>query len=311
MSFTAYKGPLVAFGRGRATASPSGAGAFDYNENSPSPSIFEYGIAMLDSRSQFAYQPDQGGAFYGHSILGPVIDQVPAEAAVNNIALAQAPTAGTPLTLTAGTGVSRVTITDQSTGQPVSVLALDGAMGSVAFGAAPNLVAGGASWFAAWDPTKALSRAVRVHSAGNDGTATFLVSGYDIYGFPMTQLLTGADAGDADTLKAFKYILSVTPAGTLSGSNVSVGTLDVFGFPLFASAFAYTTIYWNSALITASTDFVAGVPTSPSTNLLGDVRGTYAAPDASDGVKSLQVIWRPSVAGLQAGVTGVYGVTQV
>ena len=39
--------------------------------------------------------------------------------------------------------------------------------------------------FQAWDPTKAISRNVRITSAGDDSGKTFAVVGYDLYGYPM------------------------------------------------------------------------------------------------------------------------------
>lgn len=305
MSIYASEGPLIVYGRAR----PSGGigMAQDYNPDDPSPSFGMRGFGLMDARPQFCYQPGQSETrpFYNYAPGGVLIDQVPATAAVNNIAASTVPVAGTPFPLvtTTGAGVTvGASVVNALTGQLVTgLLALDGPAGAVAFGSngSANI----------WDPTKSLSRAVRIVSAGNDSTATFLISGYDIYGFPMTQLLTGASGapGTATTLKAFKYIASILPAGTLSGSAITVGTTDVVGLPLAAPLFGYLTIYFNNTLITASTGFVAPVTTSPATNLTGDVRGTYLLQGGSDGTKALQLFWRPNVAGLltQAGVWGV------
>lgn len=306
MARSDWTGPLVAFGRGR---SGGGIGySQEANGDDPAPSLFERGAGMLDNRQPFAYQPGQSVTtpFYGYPPECSLIDQVPSALAANNIAASQTPTSGTALTLvtTSGAGITvGASVVNALTGVKVTgLLAIDGAHGGVAFG-----TNGG---FNLWDPTTAISRCVRIVSAGNDSSATFLVSGYDIYGYPLTQLVTGASGapGTATTLKAFKYIASIMPAGTLSGSTVTVGTTDTWGLPLAASAWAYVTVYWNNTLITASTGFTAGVTTSPNTNLLGDVRGTYANQgSASNGTIALQMFWRPSVAGMltDAGIWGV------
>ena len=101
--------------------------------------------------------------------------------------------------------------------------------------------------------------------------------------------------------------IPVVPDDT-SASTVSVGTADVFGFPLRADAFAYVPIYWNNTLITASTGFVAAVTTDPATVSTGDVRGTYAVQTASDDTKKLQVFWRPNAANISQ--VGQFGVAQ-
>ena len=122
-------------------------------------------------------------------------------------------------------------------------------------------------------------------SAGSGGTVT--IKGLDIHGYPMTQTITlAAGVNTVNTTKAFKIVTSVTLNFT-DPNNVSIGTGDVFGFGLLASFFGDVSINWNSAVITASTGFLAAVTTNPSTALLGDVRGTYATQDASDGTKRL------------------------
>jgi hypothetical protein len=264
----------------------------------------------LDPRLPYSYQSH--GPFYGW--LGttdvPVISQVPSAAAANNIAASQVAVAGTPLTLVASTGAgitTGVAITPATGGTVTGLLAIDGAANAVAFGAGGNGLGGRVR---IWDPTAAISRCVRVVSVGNDSAGTFLVSGYDIYGYPMSQLLTGANAATATTTKAFKYIASITPGGTLSGSAVTVGTTDTIGLPLRADYFPETDVFWNGVWVTASTGFVSAVTISPATNLTGDVRGTYALQAASNGTLRLNVYASPSVANISS-AAGLTGVTQV
>jgi hypothetical protein len=158
-----------------------------------------------------------------------------------------------------------------------------------------------------WDPAWALSRTLILTNNGNDSSGFYLVSGYDIYGYPMSQLLTGPSTGTVSTTKAFKYITSIVPSGTIASTSVSVGTNDVFGLPLrtdyVTSLFAY---FNNAALIVPSAaPFVAADITTPSTTT-GDVRGTYYSGVASDGTKRLTVFWNPIAANMNstAGLLG-------
>lgn len=318
MSFTAFAGPIIGFGRARPMGSGTGY-AQDYNPDTPSPSIFEYGTALMDVRPQFVYQPGQNDAapFYAFQDGGEyvLIDQVPSALSTTNIAAAQTPTAGVALTLVTSTGGGITvgqSIVNQNTGLTVTgLLGID--VGSPQAGTAAHggLKLGQIGSARLWDPTTAISRCVRIHSSGNDTGATFTVRGYDIYGFPMTSTVTGTSGSDAVTLKAFKWIVSVTPAGTLSGSNVSVGTTDTFGVPLLVNTWAYLSIFWNNAGVSSNTGFTGAVTTSPSAALLGDVRGTWANQgSASNGTIPLQLFLTLQPSNVAAGINGVFGVPQ-
>lgn len=302
MSLTGFSGPLVVFRTGGLVAGAPGG------QNSESgPSLFHLGFALADSRIPFTYQPGQNfgkpiyGFLTGHYVL---IDQIPSTISAVNIAASQSPGAGA-ITLVSVTGAgitAGVTVTNAATGQPVTgLLAIDGAMGSVAFGSAATVNI--------WDPTKAISRNVRITSGGNDTGITFTVSGYDIYGFPMSEAITGASGAVASGKKAFKYIASVTHTGSVA-TTVTIGTGDVYGFPLRVDRFAYTDITWNSAGIGANTGFVAADATTPATTTTGDVRGTYAVQTASDGTKQLQLFVDVAVANMVLGDVGLFGQTQ-
>lgn len=270
------------------------------------PSMFRSGVGLIDWRG---YRLPSFGGDVGIPVYGwlgtdaiQVINAVPSALAANNLALAQIPVAGTPLTLTAGTGVTgSSSVRNLDTGVTATgLLAIDSAMDVTYQG--PNQA------IALYDPAKSLARNLRFTSVGNDSAATATVRGYDIYGKAMTETVTLANAGVAAGLKAWKYVTSVTPAGTLSGSNLSVGTGDVFGFPLRADFFGDVGIYWNNALITANTGFVAAVTTDPATAITGDTRGTYAVQSASDAAKRLQIVVRPNAAKLS--LTGLFGIAQ-
>ncbi len=153
-----------------------------------------------------------------------------------------------------------------------------------------------------------LGRNVRITTAAGD-TAVYTVLGYDIYGYPMSEAITANGATTVSGKKAFKYIASVTPVGTV-GATASVGTGDVFGFPLFSNTFQDVAINWAAANITSSTGYLAGVPTTPATTTTGDVRGTYGVQSASDNSKRLVISQSPPPTVIGS-TTGLFGVTQV
>jgi len=299
MSISAFSGPVVSYG--------SAPYALDYNPEA-GPSLFFGGAAILDPRPFYTYEPGQdfGNVTAGWLGISRVltVNQVPSTLSATNIATSQTPVSGTALVLTAGTGVTgATTITNASTGfQVTGLLALDGAAGRVSYGSSGTIQL--------WDPTKALSRVVSITTAAGD-TAVYTVRGYDIYGYPMTEALTAAGATTVTGKKAFKYVASITPVGTV-GATATAGTGDVFGFPIYTQAFvigadADVAISWNGAAITATTGYLAGVTTNPATATTGDVRGTYAVQSASDNTKRLVFTQSPSLAniGTIAGLTGV------
>lgn len=271
------------------------------------PSIFSQGVALLDPRNAPPFGGDLSISAYGWfgSDSLSVLYAAPSAIAAANIMALAVPVAGTPVTLVSSSGAGitvGVTVKNALTGaNSTGNLAIDGAMGTTSYGAYAGI--------ALYDPTKALARTIRITSAGNDSAATATIRGFDIYGFPLTETQTLTNASVTAGKKAFKYITSITPAGTLSGSNISVGTGDLFGLPIRSDNFGDVTIFWNSALITANTGYLAAITTDPSTATLGDTRGTYAVQSASDGTKRLEVIVRPSPNRLAT--TGLFGIQNV
>lgn len=132
------------------------------------------------------------------------------------------------------------------------------------------------------DPAQAVTRGLRITGAGGTAGGTFLVSGWDIYGAPMTELVTVGAASTGYTTKAFKYIASVVPQFTEAG-NYSVGTSDVFGFAYRARLFEETNVFWNATQMTATQGFTAADITSPATTTTDDVRGTIQTGAAGGG----------------------------
>lgn len=153
-------------------------------------------------------------------------------------------------------------------------------------------------------------RNVRLLTQSGD-TAVYTVRGFDIYGYPMTEAITANGAASVSGKKAFKYIQSVTPVGTV-GAAASIGTGDVYGFPLFSLSFQDVAINWgttgNSGLVTANTGYLAGDLTNPAISTTGDPRGTYAVQTASNGATRLTVKQSPQSTQVSS-IFGLFGVT--
>ncbi len=254
----------------------------------------------------------QGAIGFSGASYIPVMNAVPATLATNNIAASQTPVAGTALTLvsTTGAGVNvlatALLVFPAQVTIPAATLCLDTAPAVVAFGT-PS-ISNGYTMVSLYDPSTMVARAVRIVSAGNDTSATFAVVGYDVYGYAMSETITGAN-GTATGKKAFKFITSITPAGTLSGSAVTVGTTDVIGLPLRSDYVSDLSINMADAAITASTGYVAA-DTTTATATTGDVRGTYLLQTASDGSRRLRISITPPVGNIGSPVSGLFGVTQ-
>jgi hypothetical protein len=307
MSISAFKGPLI-----QQNGNPLGsAGTLSANQNPDAgPSLWNHFDGLLDPRYMFTYGGTLGESkCYGFLTGGAgfqCINAVPSAIAAANIAASQTPAAAAlTLVSSSGAGITVSTsITRADTGATVTgLLAIDSAASSVAFGQTGNVNI--------WDPSTMLSRNVRITSGGNDSGITFLVSGYDVYGFPMSEAITGANAGVASGVKAFKYIASITPSASVA-TTCSAGTGDVIGLPIRADVVGQCIINYNSTLVTAGTGFTAAVTTTATTTT-GDVRGTYALQSASDASKRLvmTIMPTPTLIGPSTGlITGLFGVKQ-
>jgi hypothetical protein len=160
-----------------------------------------------------------------------------------------------------------------------------------------------------WNPQAIISRAVSVTGSASATGGNITISGYDIYGVPMSEVIAApAGASTVNGKKAFKYISSVVPAFT-DAHNYSVGTTDIYGLPIRSDNFGDLTINYNATGITASTGYVAAVTTSPATTTTGDVRGTYALQSAADASKRLVVRQFVTPANMGS-IAGLFGVTQ-
>jgi VCBS repeat-containing protein len=131
-------------------------------------------------------------------------------------------------------------------------------------------------------------RAVTILSAGNDSGITFTVTGTDEYGQTVKETITGANAGTAAGLKAFKTVTQVAASGAAAG-NVSVGTGDVIGLPFRSDAGDLLLCLLGDVAIDAAT-FVRAVTTDPATATTGDVRGTFNPSAAINGANRFSIV---------------------
>lgn len=283
---TARPGPEVIYG----DRNPPGTGATGSNNPQLGPSFVRGGFMLIDPR--VGYNVTRKGVVGLGAEYRRCLAAAPSAKATANIAALANVSSGVAMTLvsSSGAGVTVLAAALQvwASGNtiPANALALDGAPGLITYG-----IADPAGLFAvnAYDNSKAIARAVSITDAASAAGGDFLVSGYDVYGYPQTETITAAaGASTTNGKKAFKFITSVVPQFT-DAHNYSVGTTDIFGLPLRADQFDQALIWWNSALITASTGFVAADATSPATATTGDVRGTYAVQSAADGTKRLVV----------------------
>lgn len=166
------------------------------------------------------------------------------------------------------------------------------ASSATALRAAAAVSGAGALTLLAAGQTFDVPRNVIITNAGDDTGDTYVVLGVDEYGVTMSETITGANAGVAAGLKAFKTITSITASGASAG-NVSIGFGNVLGFPIFVRGTGTTWLpaeLLNAAAATAGTT-VAGVQTTPSATT-GDVRGTYVPNSAPDGTRAFMVVVR-------------------
>ena len=154
-----------------------------------------------------------------------------------------------------------------------------------------------------------------VATAAKSGTTiamTVLVSGYDQYGYAMSELLdlpATATTITATGKKAFKWIASmaVTSAADATGAGLTldVGPGSLIGLPFALGAKSdVLAVYFDDAA--ANTPVVAkAVKTSPATNVTGDVRGTIGSSDTFNGEKLLEAWVRVADYSTRAGLLGV------
>lgn len=298
----------------RALARWNAANAASSFPPNAAPSMDYLSAGMQDHRLQYnrrgssLVQPGIMG-WYGGS-QPTVAKIVPAAAATANIAALANVVSGTAMTLVAATGAGIVKLSSSAPAffptPGVSVAA------GVAIESLPSFHAFGSRFVTGfYNRSTCVGRAVSITGVVSTVGGNFLVSGYDCYGYAMSEVIAAA-AGVATTngKKAFKVITSVVPQFT-DAHNYSIGTADIFGIGIYVADWSDVTVWYNSVLLTAATGFLAGVATDPATTTTGDVRGTYAVQSASDGVKRLVIIARPTLGNLVTNpTTGLFGVAQ-
>jgi hypothetical protein len=207
-----------------------------------------------------------------------VFDVVPLTLQTAGLASSQNPGSGLGFALTAGTGVTAV------------------------------VDATGATRYTLDTP-----RCVTVTAAGAN-TATYKISGYDVYGQPMSQTIAAPSTSTVATTKAFKSVTSIVNANATAGTNgITCGFNDKLGLPVVLSDIGYIIgVKWNATLADNAGTAVAADATSPATVSTTDVRGCYTPSSAADGTKRLvMAIALPALAcGPNATRIGAYGVTQ-
>ena len=203
-------------------------------------------------------------------------DSVPQALDAANIAASQTPAGAGSLTLTAGTSVKSVVL---STG--ATVLQLD------------------------------CPRAVSVTHVTGGTVRAFTVSGFDVYGQAMSEVITSVSPATTSGKKAFFQISSIAVAGATT-TAVTVGTTDILGSPVRILDLGYIVHagYNNTLADNAGTAVAAA--TATATTSTGDVRGTFVPATSTDGIKRLvMTIALPAIAvGPNATRTGAFGVTQ-
>lgn len=307
MTASHWSGPLVTYGN---EATPPGMTARSANQNPDvAPSLFWGGAGVLDPRPFFTYYPGQApNNQYGRGWLGSlgsmvVLDAAPAAAGTATIAALQTLTISTPMTLVAVTGggiTVSASVVRQDTGATVTgLLRVDAAPAATAMGSSGAINM--------WDPTTLLTRAVSITSAANIATVVFTVRGYDLYGMPQTETITGVNANTVNGVKTWKYIASVTPSAT-SASTASVGTIDVFGIPIRVDDFGYYSGVWDGIRQVVA-QFTAADATSPATATTGDVRGRVSLTgNAANGSRRLIMNVAVPLANFTT-IAGMFGVT--
>jgi hypothetical protein len=205
-----------------------------------------------------------------------VWDVIPQALSAANIAASQTPAAAGSLTLTAGTSVKSVINAAGST-----VLQLD------------------------------CPRAVSVTQVTGGTARAFTVSGYDVYGQAMSEVITSVANATTNGKKAFYQISGITVAGATT-TAITVGTTDILGCPVRILDLGYIVhAGYNNTLADNAGTAVAAI-TATATTTTGDVRGTFVPASATDGIKRLvMTIALPAIAvGPNATRTGAFGVTQ-
>jgi len=98
------------------------------------------------------------------------------------------------------------------------------------------------------------ARNITITSTGNISNRNITVFGWDMYGMPVVEQITGPNTTTVSGLKAFYVIQGVYSSGT--AANISIGVGNKFGLPYFCKNANYVGVpMWNN---TADLGLVAG-----------------------------------------------------
>ena len=143
---------------------------------------------------------------------------------------------------------------------------------------------------------------------------TVVITGTDVFGEAMTELMTVVATGTSTAyngLKAFKTVTSIaiTATGDAEANTLNMGFGDVLGIPyVLTHESDVLGFYADTTEEKLASVFVAADATSPATNATGDVRGTVNPNTTLDG--SVQYYLWMDVRNT-SGSYGLKGVTQV
>lgn len=292
MGITAFTGPLVSFG---VTLTASG-GVQEYNEER-GPATLDSGTMLADPRGPYSYKPGEavGSGPWGWFGDQAVVDCAPGTISTNAVALVTAsPTAGTAIALSSVSNsvvTVGVTLTPADGSSNRTVIALDST-----YAVAPHgLTYGTGGSVHAWDSRTGLQRQITIsRAASQDGTAeTWTIQGFDKYGYKVTETITGTSSTGGSVFtsrKTYGYIQSITPAGTITSTNVVIGVNDTYGFPLAVHQPCYVQIWSGPSsgmnLLTAQSSLITLAATATATSTTADVRGTWASTIASNSTQA-------------------------
>lgn len=121
---------------------------------------------------------------------------------------------------------------------------------------------------------------------------TILVSGYDEYFEPMSELITVPATGTTQAVagqKAFRYVASIaiTAAADAEANTLDVGFGDAIGLPVRADKTGFFLVFCDGA-VDAATKVAADTTTATTTT--NDVRGTWDSSTAPNGTREF-VVW--------------------
>lgn len=153
------------------------------------------------------------------------------------------------------------------------------------------------------NPRETLCRNISVEGVTSTNYSA-MVHGWDLWGAPMSELLTLTAQTTSAGKKAFKYLSHIT-SGTTSAVNASFGLGDTFGFPFRVDEYDHTQVTWNNVRQVNANGFTAAALTNPSNSTSGDVRGTVQVSTAL-----LTGVLATSISAVATNGTGRLGMTQ-